>query len=581
MLNPFRTRFAAIFENEVLLNSKRVAPYVVAVLSAGNAVLWWGWGPATGRNMATNSDAFIAGVLPFFCFLFQPLLSMIVMADPAIRDFRAEINPLIFSKPVRRGEYLLGKFFGNFFTLSCCQFAFVATLFVLQWVPKHGMIVQDAKFLAYPKHFIAYVVISYLPLAAFYFTVGTLTRNVKIVYGLGLAIYPLFITYSIVFLKRLPWRWAALLDPLLINWANRREIHATSAEVFNQLVIVYDSIFIANRLGMILLTAICLTVLCKFFTTTERSRKTEHLSVLHLSTAAEAVYYPDMSTDVFPDQSEKAISRHVALPEVATVNQGMRANVNKLIAALGVEFSLLRAERSMVVVIPLAIGVSIFEVAFYNLPSDVSHSVAYATDTAKLLLLFLIGLPVFYLGEAMHRDRELRIEPVLWAAPLRNNVLLLSKFFATFLLLVGLISLVGVAAAGIQLLRGHAPLDPLAYLRVYGIILLPGAMFVPAISLLLNVILRNKYLVYVGSIGIAAGLFYLYNLGHNHWLYNPMMYGLWTYPDLITPGSAQRIMLYRGVALAAAICCIVLAHKLFTRKAGSSPRGYHPRQRIG
>jgi ABC-2 type transport system permease protein len=246
--NSIRT-FIVIANNEVLLNSKRVAPYIVAALCAGNAVLWWGWGPATGRNMATNSDAFIAGVLPFYCFLFQPLLAMIIMADPTIRDFRVDINPLIFSKPVSRAEYLLGKFFGNFFTLACCQFMFSATLFVLQWVPKHGMVVQEAKFLAYPKHFIAYVVISYLPLAAFYFTVGTLTRNVKIVYGLGLAIYPIYISYAIVFLKTLPWRWGALLDPLLINWGNRQEIHATRAEVFNQLVIVYDSIFIANRIG--------------------------------------------------------------------------------------------------------------------------------------------------------------------------------------------------------------------------------------------------------------------------------------------------------------------------------------------
>src|SRR6185295_19229571 len=105
--------FAAIAYNEVLLNSKRVAPYVVAALCAGNAVLWWGWGPATGRGVATNSEAFIAGVLPVYSFLFLPLYTTLIMADPAIRDFRTGIDPLIFSKPVSRLQYLLGKFFGN------------------------------------------------------------------------------------------------------------------------------------------------------------------------------------------------------------------------------------------------------------------------------------------------------------------------------------------------------------------------------------------------------------------------------------------------------------------------------------
>ena len=573
---PFRTPFFAIFQNELLLNSKRVAPYVVALLSAGNAVLWWGWGPATGRNMATNSDAFIAGVLPFYCFLFQPLLAMVIMADPTIRDVRVDINSLIFSKPVSRAEYLLGKFFGNFFTLSCCQFMFSATLFVLQWVPKHGMLVQEAKFLAYPKHFVAYVVISFLPLAAFYFTVGTLTRNVKIVYGLGIAIYPVFISYAVVFLKRLPWAWGALLDPLLINWGNKHEIHRTSAEAFNQLVIVYDSIFIANRIGMILLTAICLTILYLLFTTAERSEKAAKFTFISLSSAAGGVYYPDRpdstSLDEFetPAYGARAITPSVAVPEVARVNKGIGATINKLIAALGVEFRLLRAERSLVVVMPPAIFVSILEVAFYNLPPDVSHSAAYATNTAKLLLLFLIGIAVSYTGEAMHRDREVRIEPVLWATPAPNNVLLLSKFFATLSLLAGLLVIVSIAAVVIQIFRGHTPIDVSAYLKVYGIILLPGAVFLTAMSLFLNVVLRNKHLVYVVSIGMAVGLFYLYNTGYNHWLYNPTLYRLWSYADLVQMKTALPLIIHRIFAIGAGVILLVLAHLLFSRRSTGS-----------
>src|SRR6185436_10903064 len=113
MINPFQTRLAAIFWNEVLLNTKRITPYVVAALCAGNAVLWWGWGPAVGRGVAHNSDLYIAGVLPPYSFLFLPLYTALMMADPSIRDFREGVDPLIFSKPVRRAEYLVGNFFGN------------------------------------------------------------------------------------------------------------------------------------------------------------------------------------------------------------------------------------------------------------------------------------------------------------------------------------------------------------------------------------------------------------------------------------------------------------------------------------
>jgi ABC-type transport system involved in multi-copper enzyme maturation permease subunit len=211
---------------------------------------------------------------------------------------------------------------------------------------------------------------------------------------------------------------------------------------------------------------------------------------------------------------------------------------------------------------PPAIVLSILEVAFYNVVPDVSYSAAYATNTAKFLLLWVIGITIFYTGEAIHRDREVRIEPVLWATPVRNNVLLLSKFLATLLLTCGLIIAVGIAAIVIQVLRSHTPIDLLAYIRVYGLILLPSTIFLTAVVVLANVVLRNKHIAYIFSIGTAAALFYLYSNGYNHWLYNPVLHGLWTYPDL----NNHLIFIHRIYCLAVAIACLSLAHLLFRRK---------------
>jgi ABC-type transport system involved in multi-copper enzyme maturation permease subunit len=566
--------FAAIAYNEVLLSSKRVAPYVVAALCAGNAVLWWGWGPAVGRGVAINSDLFIAGVLPPYSFLFLPLYTALFMADPAIRDFRTEIDPLIFSKPVSRAEYLLGKFFGNFFVLACCQSMFVVTWFVLQWVPKDRVtVLQQTQFLAYPKHFLVFVAISHMFLAAVYFTVGTLTRNAKIVYGLGIAFYPIYIGYQTILLSSLPWRWKLALDPLVMNRGLRNHsgeafgpnmMRRHAPELLNQFVVVYDTDLIVNRVVMILLTAICLTILYKFFTTTERSGRKAHLLVLNLSTTAESVYYPDPATplDQFerPGYKARAI---LPIPEVVRVNDAIRATLHKLIAALGVEFRLLFAERSLVVVMPLAVFLSVLEVAFYNIPPDVSHSAASATNTAKLLLLFLIGIAVFYTGEAMHRDREVKIEPVIWSTPVKNSVLLLSKWLATIVLTFFLLAAVGLIAIVIQLLRGHTPVDVSAYLMVYGVVLVPGIMFITAFVVALNVLLRNRYVAYVIAIGTGVGLFYLYSVGYNHWLYNPLLYQLWKYQEL----ASSRILAYRLFCLIFAAACLGLAQLSFERRS--------------
>jgi ABC-2 type transport system permease protein len=580
MRSPARTPFGAIFQNEVLLNSKRVAPYAMAILFGGNALLWWGWGPAAGRAWATNSDFFIAGVLPVYSFLTLPLFTALIMADPVIRDFRTGIDPLIFSTPVSRAEYLLGKFFGNFFVLVCCQAAFVLTLFALQAFRKPGMIVQNVKVFPYLKHFLVFVVISHLVLAAFYFTVGTLTRNAKIVYGLGVSFYPLYITYQTVLLKSLPSRWRIALDPLLMNWGKgHANAYTASAQWLNQLIIAYDSDLIVNRGFMLLIAAICLTILYSRFPITERPGNVEKFSMLNLSTAAERVYYDldsfqETPGDQFegPDSPEKAMLRVIPLPEVARANEGIRANLNKLIAALGVEFRLLLSERSLVVIMPLAIVLSTLDVAFWSVAPEPSFSAAYAGNTAKSLLLFLLGITIFYTGEAMHRDRDLRIEPLLWSQAGPNYVLLLSKFLATLVLALSLILLVGVITVALQVLKHNGPIELAAYVRIYGLILIPNAIFMAAAALALNVLLRDRYLTYAAAIGTCAGLFYLYSQGHNHWLYNPLLFQLWDYGDLIGGANYSQLLQHRIYILTLAAIFIGLAHLGYPRHSRTTSR---------
>jgi ABC-type transport system involved in multi-copper enzyme maturation permease subunit len=544
------------------------------ILFTANAVLWWSR-PAVQFGWAINSDWYIVRNLLAFSFLLGlPIFNAVIMGDPVIRDFRKGIDPLIFSKPVTRAQYLLGKFLGNFFVLVCCQAVFPLTQLVLQAFPTSRMIVLPIRVFPYFKHFFFFLVITHLVLAAFYFTVGTLTRNSKIVYGLATGFYPLYITYGLFLIRPLPFRWRLILDPMLLSASLRGNGFLHSAEFLNQYVVRYTADMIANRVAMILLAALCLAVLYLRFTIAERSGNPGTFSTLNLSPAGEAIYYRASLPATRLDESEKpnypasAFVPRVALPEAARANEGIRSNVNKLSAALGVEFRLLRSERSLVVVMPLVVFLSILEVVFYNIAPDVSYSAAYATNTAKLLLLFVLGITVFYTGEAIHRDREVRIEPVLWAAPAANSVLLLSKFLATLLLACWLIFAVGLAAIAIQVLRNHTPIDLIAYFRVYGWILLPSTIFVTAVAVLANIVLRNKHVAYVLSIGTAAGLFYLYSNGYNHWLYNPVLHGLWTYRNLTGSGNNETtILIHRIYCLGVAIACLSLAHLLFRRKS--------------
>ena len=579
-----RTPFAAVFRTEVLLNSKRVVPYVMLALFGVNAWLWWAKGAAVSYGWATNGDFFIMRNFVGFSFLTLPLFTAVLMGDPVIRDFRAGVHPLILSKPVGRAAYLLGKFFGNYFVLFCCQAVFALALVLFQAFQPAGMVVQPARVTPFVLHFLLLVVVSHMVLGALYFTVGTLTRSPKLVYGLGVLFYPVYII-SMVLLKPLPSNWRLRLDPLLTVWPGivqqAQGAEWENAASINQLTFDYGPDVIINRVLVLLVAAVSLTILYSRFKRSEPSRAEGAVTLLDLSSVEETVF---SGRDVAAAQTAHAAQarehadapRASALPPVRVADEGAGTYFRQLAAAVGVEFRLLRAERGLILLAPLAVAFSVLEL-FFRVEPEGSYSGAYASSTAKTSLLFLVALVVFYTGEAMHRDREVRIEPVLWSVPAPNFVMLLSKFFATLLMSVSLIALVGLTAFLIQLLKRDTPVELSAYLSVYGWILLPSVALAAALSVALNVLLRDKYVTYALSFATVGGLFYLYTQGYNHWLYNPVLYGLWTYADLAgTSGPHPPILTHRIYCLALTFISLGLAHLCFPRRLEKGLEGEGP-----
>ena len=570
MRGAVATPFAAVFRTEVLYNLKRVVPYALMVLFSANAVLWWGWGPAVAMGWAVNSDFYIVRLFGGFSFLTTPLFIALMMGDPVTRDFRIGIDPLIFSKPVSRAEYLLGKFSGNFFVLVCCQFCFALTPLLLQSVSTKGMVVLAPRVLPYLQHFLFFVVVSSLALAALFFAVGTLTRNVKVVYGLAVSFYPLYIAWQLA-MKGLPLRWRIALDPLLFNigaetWQGR------SADWLNQLAVGYDAGMIANRVLMVAVALSCLAVVYARFSLVKSGGENVGSgggTFLDLTPKTERLYVePEyVGSTQTTEALAVAAGKTLALPPVGILAPGWRAGFEQFTAALGTEFRLLRAERSLVIVAPLVMLLCGLELAAYGVIPEASYSAGYAARTADSLLLFLFAVAVFYAGETIHRDRELKIEPVLWSTPAPNFVLLLSKFSATLLLSILLTALVGLTAVVIQMLKGHAPLEVRAYLATYGVILFPSMVFMIAASVALNVLLRDKYLAYAVSLAVGGAVYYFAAQGYRNWLYNPVLYRLWTPADLVVGGGhLSRILVHRVYSLALSVLLLALAHLFSERK---------------
>ncbi len=289
-------------------------------------------------------------------------------------------------------------------------------------------------------------------------------------------------------------------------------------------------------------------------------------AVLNLILVASIAAVSQTSTPTPPDKRGLGIEAGSANSSPAEQTKAKEAKpelvlqtgYNNLFGATRLVFSpderLLLSERSVIVIMPLAIFFSTLDVAFWSVAPEPSFSTAYAGHTANALLLFLLGITIFYSVEAMHRDRDLKIEPLLWSQAAPNYALLLSKFLATLVLTVCLILAVGVITLALQILKHN------------GIIVIPNAIFLAAAALFFSTLLRDRYLAYAVAIGTCSGLFYLYSQGHIGWLYNPLLWQLWKDSDLTGGGSRiPQILAQRIHLLAIALACLSFA-KLFSRR---------------
>jgi ABC-type transport system involved in multi-copper enzyme maturation permease subunit len=568
MRNPLTSPIAAVIQAELLFNLQRVAPRLLVVLFSLNAMLWWG-SASVHFGWASNGDFYLIRIFYGFSFLTAPFFVALLMGDAVARDLRLEVHPLLFSSSVRRAEYVLGKFFGNFLVLIGCCAAFALTAFLLQWAHWPGVVLLPWRGAAYVKHFVALIVVTNLLTAAFCFTVGVVTRSAKLVYGLVVVFYVLYFAVFAT-LHRLAPRLAAIFDPFLLELGNRIG-RGRTPDAINRMTVVYDAGLLGNRFVMLGTAAVCLALLCWRFSFAERRAGKSPSTSLSLNEPAELIGQSyDVDSVVSSPAEPLPCGTWPPVPRVFTLTQGFRAHLAQLVAAVAAEFRCLRAERSLIVIAPLAVLACALELSPAGAPPVAS---VYATNSAQTLLVILFGVTLFYAGETMHRDRELRVEPLLWSAPAPDWVVLLSKFAATLLVALALMVATAATAVGVHLVRDPGTVEVRPYFLVYSIILWPTVVFMAGATITLHAILREKYLAHTVGLGLGGGLVYLIMQGSVNSLYNPALSRLWTYADLTGRAPFHNgIVLHRVYLLTIATALLAAAHYLFQRPANRRSR---------
>jgi hypothetical protein len=184
---------------------------------------------------------------------------------------------------------------------------------------------------------------------------------------------------------------------------------------------------------------------------------------------------------------------------------------------------------------------------------------------AETFSLFFIIIITFYTGELVWRERNHKISQIADALPIKNNTLMLSKFFAMLLVLVVLNLMLMFTCISLQTIAGYTKYEiatALKYLFLEGF---PSYIFLVMFSFFVHTLVNNKFLghtivilTYIVNIALVSNGFEhkLYLLGETPSITLSDMNGFGHFMEAIHWYHLYWLFIGSGLMLIAAMCWV-------------------------
>ncbi|MDQ4629545.1 ABC transporter permease/M1 family aminopeptidase [Janthinobacterium lividum] len=424
--------------------------------------------------------------LAFTCSLlgcFGAVVVAAMMGRSVQQDFEYGMQHFFFSAPIRKYQYVFGRFLGAYLVLAVVFSSIVIGAWLGAWLP--GI---DPERLG-PQRALAYLmpyVFTLLPnlfiFGAIFFVIAALTRRMLPVY---ISSVVMLIGYLVApsLARDLDYKTlAALIDPFGTTALIRLTEYWPNAERNTRLVTL-EGVYLLNRAiwsGLALVALLLGYWRFQFHATTDAGagkRRSEGDVPLRLSNAS-------LSTQETPDFAQRSLA--ALLVKMSWLN--LRETIKNIYFVVIVLAGVLTMYAGA-----LDMG-SIYGTNTYPVTEKVLDMVNAS------FALFMLIITTFYAGELVWREREAGTYQMLDALPVPNWLPLLSKLFA----LVGLQALLSLVimlcGMSIQVFKGYYRLDPGLYLESLFLSHLPSYALIAVLAIFLQVLINQKYLAYFAMI---------------------------------------------------------------------------------
>ena len=462
---------------------------------------------ASGANVLANSPFSVAGLMAALG-LFGVVVTASFMGQALVKDFEHRMHPLLFTTPLSKGAYLGGRFVGALVASLYVFAAIVPGLALATALPfADESLVGPFRPLAYLLPYLVLVVPNALVTGALFFGLAAMTRQMLPNYVGGVLLLLGYLLAGVLIGDPERITLAALVDPFGFNTFAAATRYWTTAEK-NTLLLPLDGLLLTNRLIWLGVGAAAFAATVARFSLSQEGR------TRRAGRPSEAAETPGAAPAPVASLSLPAVRRQFGAGAALRQTLSLARRETGAIVR-NVYFYVLVVAALGFLGIAVAVGDSVFGTPTLPVTAQVVQLVSGS------FALFVVVIIVFYAGELVWRERDLKAEGMVDALPVPTWVPLVAKLLALWAAVAVLLAVMTAAGMAYQLASGFTALQPGLYLtELFGVQFVDFALLA-VLALAVHVVVDHKYVGHFVLVLYLVGLPILLNLlGYDRALYD-------------------------------------------------------------
>lgn len=524
--------FLDIFIFELRYRFTRPATYIYFAMLFLVATLLIGFGNTPASEKVYHNSPIVIANLQLLISLFGILIASAVMGVPIYRDLEHKTGTFLFSYPISKFSYFMGRFWGSFVTLLFISLGSIIGIYVGSLLgPTFGtdaMRYGPNEFMNYFQPWFTLTVPNLWFAGTLFFALIVFTKNIKSIYSGGIVVFILYLFTNFLAQDIENKDLVQIIDPFGLNTFFLQTRYLTPFEQNSYILPVTGNLLI-NRIlwicvGLVFFLAAYFRFSFNYFFQTSQNKSKES----KVNEALPLIKNVQAKAD-FGGAYHWNTFKTMASIEVQNITKDVYF---RSILLGGVVF----------LILDFWIGSTNYSVP--NFPST-SFLMEYKTFDYNIFVFIIL---VFFTGETLHRDKSSGYAVINDTFPVRDSAVIASKFVGmTFvcLILATIPILVGVM---VQTLKGYFHYDLGVYLVDSYLISFPDYIQMVMLVFAVHLVVNSKFAGHAVAIGIWLVMIVLRSFADYN--FNPFFYSYkpsYTWSDMNGLGHFGEPLLWFNI----------------------------------